>query len=293
MSVDCLDGPYRQPTVADELEGFLHSLLYHSLRFLRHNVNPVWPLVQGYFDQQNVVGKKLAAPLHKRTCVQHLGSLVDLDSSDPIVFKRPNDSPHALNKIFAKLFKMFHARYVVLAYNRKLEVLKKQLEAQLQREAATDEASRASPTPYHGECDGEGVYSDRFDVLQMEEKEDNDEGPESKRRDIEHVEEEEQVDAKRSDEIRAQIEMLQRPTEEQNGLAKECDEHQAFIKILTENIGSRDWDKVDRIADDRLGYYVQSPPNRLARTDPIDAPSTNKREVFRMVLSTNNDTVDV
>ena len=218
---------------------------------------------------------------------------MDLDSSDPIVFKRPNDSPHALNKIFAKLFKMFHARYVVLAYNRKLEVLKKQLEAQLQREAATDEASRASPTPYHGECDGEGVYSDRFDVLQMEEEEDNDEGPESKRRDIEHVDEEEQVDAKRSDEIRAQIEMLQRPTVDQERLAKKCDEHQAFIKILTENIGSpRDWDKVDRIADDRLKHYVQSQPN-LARTDPVDTPSTNKREVFRMVLSTNHDTVDV
>ena len=227
MSLNCLEDPYREPKVADELEGFLHSLLYHSLRFLRHNVDPIFPFVESYFDEQKVQGDRLTPPLHKRACIEK-GCLVTLNA-EPLVFKRPDGSPHALNVIFEKLFKAFQARYIVLTYKRKLGVLENQLKAQVRRETATDNPGRSSPTPYRPS----DLWDARWNTEDVDEDEDEDEDeePERKRRDIrrgdmvhrsvekdgdvqEVVVEEKSATVKRSDQIRAQINMLQQPTED-------------------------------------------------------------------------------
>ena len=90
---------------------------------------------------------------------------------------------------------------------------------------------------------------------------------------------------KYSDEIRAKIKALKQPTETQMRLAKICESHEAFVDILTEtNKSHRHWDKVDRIAGDRLKHYVQTRHN-MARTDPSDAPNVTKREHYRNTAS--------
>ena len=111
MSVPCLLHDGKVIEIADELESFLHVLIYDASRFVSHNLTPIQThmLYRTYFDghavaadgSQQCSSEKLVAIKHAQLCV----------SDVPVVFG--HDESHPLNTLLSELFALFQSRFAV------------------------------------------------------------------------------------------------------------------------------------------------------------------------------------
>ena len=87
MSVRCLRDPTLPVGLADELESFVHVLIYNGVRFLFHTFAEIAVFVNAYFDDTvvNDRGQK-SAPHAKLTAIKE-GQLT-LDASTLVFTKR-------------------------------------------------------------------------------------------------------------------------------------------------------------------------------------------------------------
>ena len=103
--------------IADELESFVHVLVYGCVRFIKHNFNSITGFMWSYFDGFSVNDLREAiCPPTKSTCLTW-GELTDGDHL--LKFIADDDSmDHPLNDLIGQLLKLFKVRYEVLSWNR-------------------------------------------------------------------------------------------------------------------------------------------------------------------------------
>ncbi|KAI0641684.1 hypothetical protein C8Q79DRAFT_1014110 [Trametes meyenii] len=92
--------------IPDELESFMHVILYHSVRYLKSNCNDVASYIERFFDAHTVDDNVYTCGLAKLAAVKLYGRL-EIKDKLPLKF----DSP--LDDLFKRLLSSFHAHYVV------------------------------------------------------------------------------------------------------------------------------------------------------------------------------------
>ena len=117
MSWNLLSYPGDPVSIADELEAFVHVLVYGCVRFVFHNFNTITGFMRSYFDGFSVNDdREFACPPVKRECLK-IGKLTDGDR--PITFiTGEGSSDHPLNALMRRLFGLFKIRYQVLQWKK-------------------------------------------------------------------------------------------------------------------------------------------------------------------------------
>ncbi|PIL27941.1 hypothetical protein GSI_09976 [Ganoderma sinense ZZ0214-1] len=130
MSVYSSKYPGRPLSVADELESFLHVLIYLAVRFLRTGSLNVWTFIDNYFEGfQLDVDDRVTCGSLKETIIQ-TGSLLwgeapirfltePMSAGDRDALSQEVLSP--LNEIIENYLAFFKARYTVLEYERQVK----------------------------------------------------------------------------------------------------------------------------------------------------------------------------
>ncbi|RPD68720.1 hypothetical protein L226DRAFT_317031 [Lentinus tigrinus ALCF2SS1-7] len=118
MSAYLLSNPRKAAVIADELEAFVHILIYGAVRRVRSNMEIINDFLEAYFAGclVNPQTKKIECPTAKRSAVVD-GST--LKFCVPIVFSSPDGQisrTHPLNELISELLKLFHSRYAVLEW---------------------------------------------------------------------------------------------------------------------------------------------------------------------------------
>ena len=111
MSVPCLLQEGKAIEIADELESFLHVLIYDASRFVSHNLTRLQAhaFYRTYFDGQSLgADGNAACSLAKRLVVRTAELTAD---NVPIVFG--DNSSHPLNDLVSDLLTLFQSRLVV------------------------------------------------------------------------------------------------------------------------------------------------------------------------------------
>ncbi|KAI0357239.1 hypothetical protein OH77DRAFT_146372 [Trametes cingulata] len=139
MSVDYVACDRRRPVVvADELESFLHVLLYYAVRFLPNTLHSVNSFVVEYFDTF-ILDPKSGQPrcsLAKHHAVRR-GELQFL--GEPVAFlKTTGEEGNPLNQLIAALLRLFAARYAVIEHESQL--------GKAQASRGSETAPRSTPT---------------------------------------------------------------------------------------------------------------------------------------------------
>lgn len=103
--------------IADELESFVHVLVYLAIRFLPSSLSELAAFMDGYFDGHMLrADSNPTCPAIKYICVFNDGELHHIQ--EPIIFYQSHDEDdhtrHVLQIFFAKVFKVLKARYMVL-----------------------------------------------------------------------------------------------------------------------------------------------------------------------------------
>ena len=118
MSAYLLNNPHAPTTIADELESFMHILIYGAVRRLKTNMRSIHPFLQNYFSgcDWHPETNRACCPNAKRQSVVSGRSLTM--SGMAIRFTAPGipAEHHPLNGLIAWLLNVFHSRYAVLAY---------------------------------------------------------------------------------------------------------------------------------------------------------------------------------
>ena len=118
MSAYLLSSPRTPATIADELESFLHILVYGAVRRMESNVHPIRPFLQAYFSgcDWNIEAQTVCCPHAKRESVV-LKQTLSL-SGAAIKFRAPGKpaEKHPINALISRLLAVFHSRYAVLAW---------------------------------------------------------------------------------------------------------------------------------------------------------------------------------
>ena len=111
-------------TIADELESFLHVLVFYCLLLMKSNMLYHSRFTQYYFRHRtwDLTAEQLVAEEGKRTSVMYCGKLTQTGIERIAFHFHSLDHSvkweHAVNKLLAALFKTFHARYVVWRWER-------------------------------------------------------------------------------------------------------------------------------------------------------------------------------
>ena len=120
-------------TVPDELESFVHVLIYAAVRLAAHNFPDIRGFISDYFDGYSLTAHcEFGCPAGKRLCITN----AKLDDGDmDLVFspsgKATSDNP--LNKLVKDLLAIIRARYIILEYEK--------------RRALEDEKRQAASSP--------------------------------------------------------------------------------------------------------------------------------------------------
>ncbi|RPD63392.1 hypothetical protein L227DRAFT_521527 [Lentinus tigrinus ALCF2SS1-6] len=117
MSWNLLSYPGDSVSIADELEAFVHVLIYGCVRFIHHNFKNIDGFMESYFNGFSLNGEReFACPPVKRLCLV-AGALTDGDG--PILFVTADGSiEHPLNNLIKTLLCLFRARYRVLLWKK-------------------------------------------------------------------------------------------------------------------------------------------------------------------------------
>ena len=101
-------------TVPDELESFVHVLIYAAVRLAAHNFPDIRGFISDYFDGYSLTAHcEFGCPAGKRLCITN----AKLDDGDmDLVFGPPGKatSDNPLNKLVKDLLAIIRARYIVL-----------------------------------------------------------------------------------------------------------------------------------------------------------------------------------
>lgn len=111
MSVSHVRNPTLPVVVADDLESFLHVLVYYGVRYLRHTLqDATTPFVIDYFDTFQVGrGGKILCSSQKVYAVDH--GVIRVDEG-VLKFKASKEAPdHPLDRLFKRWLRLFVARY--------------------------------------------------------------------------------------------------------------------------------------------------------------------------------------
>ncbi|TBU56983.1 hypothetical protein BD310DRAFT_949745 [Dichomitus squalens] len=109
MSVNLLQCPSETPKIADELESFLHVMVYNDVRHLHSNCNdPVW-WVTTYFNHYAGPGRMHTCG-QKSVAIETSGRLKTLSPRGPLLFYSPKDG------LCFNALQSFRARYKVMEY---------------------------------------------------------------------------------------------------------------------------------------------------------------------------------
>ena len=116
MSAYLLLNPTVPTSIADELEAFLHVLIYGCVRRLRSNLPTIHAFIEDYFagSSYDPLYEQASCPSAKRESVVS-GRILKM-TTRPIVFATPDgkvSQKHPLNALISVLLSVFHSRYVV------------------------------------------------------------------------------------------------------------------------------------------------------------------------------------
>ncbi|OSD00241.1 hypothetical protein PYCCODRAFT_1393870 [Trametes coccinea BRFM310] len=124
MSVNIQDHPETQVEIADELESFLHVMIYCAIRYLPHTCENVGDFIHHFFDDGVCVEEAEYTCGALKRMVMDSGVLKTL-SNRPIIFLRRPRNPlsppptvadeHPINSLFKFLLPYFRARYMLAA----------------------------------------------------------------------------------------------------------------------------------------------------------------------------------
>ncbi|TFK78957.1 hypothetical protein K466DRAFT_611692 [Polyporus arcularius HHB13444] len=123
MPAYILLNPLMPTSIADELESFLHVLVYGCIRHVRsslESIEEIQEFIHAYFagGSYDPKYKQASCPVAKRESVV-VGQTLTF-TTRPVVFSTPDGKitkEHPLNKLIAKLLAVFHSRYVVHAWD--------------------------------------------------------------------------------------------------------------------------------------------------------------------------------
>ena len=254
MSLHCLKHPGLPATVPDELEGFLHVLLYNATRFLLHNYNPVSPFIQDYYDGYNQYDGRWFSPVFKRTCIRFFNGEHVVYGGQALKFRRSDGSEnHALNLILSRLFKMFQARYVVEEYEEAVKDRRKQEEERI-RKQGRDVSPSQMPRKNANVFIRRPRRIDREVALKATLNNETD----------------------KTSVVAPSAEVLQ--------LREESRKHSLFRHYLNldyELPAGFSWDHHDKLEYDRLQHYVQT-DRVLISADPVERPAKTTRKNHEM-----------
>ena len=141
MSAYLLDNLNMPTTIADELEAFLHVLIYGVVRRMRSDdITSIFDFLESYFAGYSVKPKSgvMSCPSAKRDSIVR-GCTLTM-SEEPIVFSTPDGKlaeEHPINQLIAELLEVFHSRYAILKWEKQRNRLK----------AKEKQAREVTPTP--------------------------------------------------------------------------------------------------------------------------------------------------
>ncbi|KAI0707471.1 hypothetical protein C8T65DRAFT_740400 [Cerioporus squamosus] len=113
MSRNILTHADQLVTIPDELESFVHVLIYAAVRLVDHNISDIRGFIHYYFDGYVITEDGYGCPAGKRTCITE--AKLD-DSEKDILFCAENVGPddHPLNELVGELLALIRTRYTVL-----------------------------------------------------------------------------------------------------------------------------------------------------------------------------------
>ncbi|KAI8976342.1 hypothetical protein BD414DRAFT_539335 [Trametes punicea] len=112
LSVGMLSRHAKRVEIPDELESFMHVLLYYSVRYLHSNCQDVAEYIESFFESYTLHDDIYTCGLKKLTSVKTCGRL-ELKDDSPLKFHSPLDT------VFKRLLPWFKAHYKVQAYQTK------------------------------------------------------------------------------------------------------------------------------------------------------------------------------
>ena len=136
MSAQLLTDPYKGSVLQDDLESFLHVLLYFAIRYFKHNcpLNNVGRFMYEYFDGAIYAPSDGWTSGEKKLRVMETGELKLFDKR-PFVFN--DDENYPMHVIIQGLLALFKAYYA--AEQRRHDARKSQVVNQDQRDRQRDE----------------------------------------------------------------------------------------------------------------------------------------------------------
>ncbi|KAJ2985194.1 hypothetical protein NUW54_g10231 [Trametes sanguinea] len=108
LSVAMLSGRAKAVETPDELESFLHVLLYHAVRYLRSNCPDPAEFIESYFDAYTHQGEDYTCGQRKVFTIKH--GVLEYGPGMPLKFGSPLDT------VFGGLLQWFKANYKVMTY---------------------------------------------------------------------------------------------------------------------------------------------------------------------------------
>ena len=145
MSAYLLDNLNMPTTIADELEAFLHVLIYGVVRRMRSdNIRSISNFLESYFAGYSVKPEsdEISCPPAKWLTVGIHGALIMYRTF--ITFSTPDGRitrEHPINKLIAELIQVFHSRYAILDWDNRPKPEKKG------REGTPTPTGRLLPVP--------------------------------------------------------------------------------------------------------------------------------------------------
>ena len=119
MSLNLLSYPGEPVSIADELEAFVHVLIYGCVRFIPHNLNTIYGFMNSYFDGYTLDDGstyKFACPPAKSASLTN-GKLTNCTRLVKF-FLDDGSTDHPLNPLIRTLLGLFKTRYQVLMWHK-------------------------------------------------------------------------------------------------------------------------------------------------------------------------------
>ncbi|RPD53827.1 hypothetical protein L227DRAFT_480608, partial [Lentinus tigrinus ALCF2SS1-6] len=111
----------RPITIPDELESFVHVLIYAAARLVDHNFPDIRGFINDYFDSYSLTAQNdFSCPLGK--CHSITNAKLNDTRFNNLVFRGGSSAPgdHPLNKLVHELLALIRSRYIVLEYEKRL-----------------------------------------------------------------------------------------------------------------------------------------------------------------------------
>ncbi|KAI0740025.1 hypothetical protein C8Q76DRAFT_790508 [Earliella scabrosa] len=265
MSIWLLQHPEIPVTIPDELESFLHVLIYPAVRRVRHNFDDIRGFIDSYFHgySRDHNGRFIGSDT-KYMCIM-FAKLHTQFAHLRFCDEDGNAGTHPLNRLIVSLLCYFQARYKVLEWNQQKDVPQ-------------------IPTTGNSACPGSADSSSQSFLGTSE--------PVPSRKTVFQYSSDKLEATKIK--IAADLRSRSEPSEDKSDMATALNDHAAIRTIFAHFLESPEyvWPRNDTVPD-RLEGYVPREREFEDVADP-DAPETSKRirrTGRKAAAETNADTV--